>query len=430
MANLFTRIKNMVYSGSGGGVGGGSRGTIWQRPDVADHAAIIRKKGGFQETELASIAMRWRANSVCQAEFKFQKAVTESTFKDMPLHPLADLITEPNEYHTQRDLLQATDISLSISGNAYWIKERNNAGVPVKLHWVPSYNIFAFWDPDGKEFISGYCYTVNGKQYLFYPEDVIHFRDVMDNANPRYGQPPLRPFLASICADMSMSEYEDTIVKNMGIPGAVFVPKPENALAISSDVAEKIKRMYKDRVTGVNRGEPLVLDYPADVVFPRVTPQNMAITDMRENPVARIPAALGLNATAVGIDQSQSGLNSSKKEFIVQAWHYGVTPIHKIITSTLQKNLVPEFVNRHRYQFFFDYSLITFLQEDKALVNAMHRADFLAGGITLNEYRAAIGKTPDLTDKGEKYYNELVENGNNNINNQQSKDTGVSNGNN
>lgn len=407
--NFLERLKQLIYPSAGAGVHAAT-GTRWVRAGTRDAARDIERRGGMQATEIASICLRWRATQVAQPYMAVQHLSRTGAWHRSNDNDLFKLLLFPNKDRTMREMLSCTDISLGLHGNAYWIKERGEQGRVVALKWVPSTMMRPFWKKKSKDFITGYAYTPDGdgNTYLFYPEDVLHFRDVVDIGNIRYGYPPLKPLLNSIGADISMTEYEDAIMRNMGIPGAVFIPKPEFAMSVTDVQAHDIKKRYKETTSGEARGEPLVLDYPADVVFPNVTPSNMSIEVMRKSPETRIPAALGLNAVAVGLDMTQTGLNTSKKELIRQAWDYGVSPIHDIITDTLNKALVPEFFNPQRYRAVFVYDDVPFLREDETELHERIANDWKSGFITLDEARAATRYTKDVTGRGGMYYNEFI----------------------
>lgn len=405
--SILKRLKELIYPSKGAGVYSGT-GTQWMVPGSRDAAIDIERRGGLQATEIASMSLKWRATQVAQPYMVVQKLSPLGAWEASNKNDLFQLLQRPNNERTMRDMLICTDISLGLYGNAYWIKERNEAGVVVALKWVPSNMIRPFWDEDSTDFIAGYAYKPNSETYLYYPEDVLHFRDGVDERNIRFGHAPLKPFLNSVAADISMTEYEDAIMRNMGIPGAVFIPKPEFAMAIGDDQANRVKKRFRETTTGSARGEALVMDYPADVVFPNVTPSNMSIDVMRRSPEIRIPAALGINAVAVGLDMTQTGLNSSKKEFIRQAWDYGVTPIHDLICDVFLKDLVPEFLNASKYRVMFIYDDVPFLREDETELHARIGNDWKNGFITLDEARTGARYTPDVTGRGQMYYNEFV----------------------
>ena len=63
---------------------------------------------------------------------------------------------------------------------------------------------------------------------------------------------------------------------------------------------------------------------------------------------------------------------------------------------------MPDFGDPSRLRVGFDLSAVRVLQEDQNALHERARADLLAGGLTLNEFRGAIGADP--APEGDVYY--------------------------
>ena len=96
-----------------------------------------------------------------------------------------------------------------------------------------------------------------------------------------------------------------------------------------------------------------------------------------------------------------------------------MTPIHDLICDVFLKDLVPEFLNASKWRVMFIYDDVPFLKEDETELHTRIGNDWKNGFITLDEARAGARYTPDVTGRGQMYYNEFLNSQNSN-NNQQS----------
>lgn len=92
--------------------------------------------------------------------------------------------------------------------------------------------------------------------------------------------------------------------------------------------------------------------------------------------------------------------NSNVKEAYKGFWDLTLLPLFKEITAWITLTLLPQFEPMERIlsgqvRCRFDTSAVAALQDDEDRKQERARSNFRAGGITLNEYRAAIGQQAD-----------------------------------
>lgn len=88
----------------------------WARRDV-----VLQRKMG---------APRWKALEALRRSGQLQEIAE---------HPFYDALETPNPFMGRMGLVKVTEASLDIVGDAFWLKERNGAGVPVGYWPIPSH---------------------------------------------------------------------------------------------------------------------------------------------------------------------------------------------------------------------------------------------------------------------------------------------------
>ena len=152
-----------------------------------DYAAAA---GDLGTNGIIMACIGWLMRAEPEAPWRIQRRTAQGT-SAVAAHALYDLLLRPNPFYSGLALRQATCFSFNLAGNAYWLKTRNAGGRVIQLWWEPHTTIRAHWPSDGSAFIDGYEIYRGGRWWPIPAEDVVHFRDGLDPANPRYGLSPL-----------------------------------------------------------------------------------------------------------------------------------------------------------------------------------------------------------------------------------------------
>lgn len=321
-------------------------------------------------------------------------------------HPLTQLLRLPNPHYAGRTLQAATALSLDVEGVAYWIKRRNSAGRIVRLEWIPHWCMEPGWD-DRSDFIGWFNYSPGGSAGMrrIPVEDVVYFRTGIDPENMRKGLSRLKAVLREVVTDNEANTFTASILKNMGVPGAIIMPKPTTAGQVpttwSQGFKDKLKALWKSMSTGDKRGEAIVVEHGIEITVPGFSPEQLTLDKIRRIPEARIAAALRVPALVVGLSV---GENQRTYNNMGQARRIGyedaVMPLQDLMAETIELQLLPEFsTNVGAEQVVVDRSNVGVLQEARSeLYSALGLA---VGGpfLTPNEARAELDM-PDI-DGGE-----------------------------
>jgi len=341
--------------------------------------------------------LAWIQRNFVQAEFEVYRELVDDKDETIPDHPLTRLIERPNVGYDAAALWAGTLLSYHLDGNAYWIKARNarGFGVPTEVWYEPHWGIKPQWPEDGSAFIDYYERRINGTIERIPVENVVHFRNGINPANPRYGLAPLKAALLQVFTDTEVSLWVAALCRNMAIPGVIV--SPQESIGMTYEKAEEIKQTWKRKFGGDNRGEPLILDFQADIKTLGYDPKTMdfgAITNLAES---RIAGAMGVPAIVAGLS---AGLDSSTYNNLANlkksAFEECLIPTWQAFEKTIARQLLPDFErDTTSIDCEFDTSEIRALQENQSEKETRAIAAWQAGVTTLNETRAQFGYDPD-----------------------------------
>ena len=308
-------------------------------------------------------------------------------------HPLTDLLARPNRYYDASVLWMGTLLSWVTEGNAYWYIEQSAAKVPVGLVYIPHYRIEPAWPKDGSAYRIGYNYRVDGQTIRYGLDEILHFQNGQDPANEHKGISPLAAELRSICTDNEAQTYMASLLRNMGIPGVVIGPK-DAGQPLPPNIAEQTKALFRERFTGDNRGEPLVMSLPIDVQNPGFSPEQLALDKMARLPIPRILAPLGIDPMLLGLP-SDTKTYANMEQAREQTYEQVLIPLQGVFDSQLTMQLMERLPGvRPGDRLGRDYTKVRCLQDDQDKLHA--RLTRAVGGpwLTRNEARAQVGLAP------------------------------------
>jgi HK97 family phage portal protein len=255
------------------------------------------------------------------------------------------LLERPNPYFSGVLQWMATIVDIFTTGNGYWLKIRNKADRVVELWWIPSRMLRPAWPDDGTQFIAGYFYKVDGRDYWVEARDVIHFRDGIDPNNTRLGLSKLASLFREIYTDDEAANFSAVLLTNLGVPGVVIAPANTGGGNQRTD-PETVKTAFMEKFGGDKRGEPLVLTSPTDVKVLSFSPDQMNLKELRRLPEERITAVFGISAIVAGLG---AGLDRSTftnfGEARLAAYQESIVPLQRLLAAELEIQLLTEFAD-------------------------------------------------------------------------------------
>jgi len=325
----------------------------------------------------------------------------------VPNHPLEVLMKKPNKYMTGDILANYIMTAIHVTGDAYLLKQKNNAGQVIGLHpLIPQYVA-----PKGtkEELITHYEYEIKDTKVMFKPEDIIHIRNGINPDNHKHGFAPLKTVLREIYGDESAGQLGTALLANMGVPSVIISPKDD--FMLSEEDADQIQRTYMKKVGGSQKGSPLILSGSMQVETLSFSPKDLDIGTLRNVPESRISAVLGVPAILaglkIGLDRSTF---SNAKELRETFTENTLIPLWRQVAQEMENQLLKtDFINAEDLTCMYDLKDIRALQQDTdQLYNRMSLA-VQGGWATVADARRAVGLP---TSEEDEYYirsNSVVE---------------------
>ena len=243
--------------------------------------------------------------------------------------------------------------------------------------------------------------TVDGKQYPFPVDDIIHLRHHIPNPqNPRLGLSPLRAALREVCTDNEAAEYTAALMRNCGVPGTVMSPKGSDAdgrpYVFEKKQREDLLSTWKQKFTGSSRGEPLISPVPMEVSQFAFNPEQMLIDRAALRPEARICSLVGIQPVVIGLSVGleTSTAKASYEDARKAAYESCIVPMQERIARQLDRQLMPDFEAPGAMFFGWDRTGISILSPEEQDLYERAGQALRDGFITPNEARALVGLDP------------------------------------
>ena len=314
----------------------------------------------------------------------------------VPNHPAQELLDNPNPNMTSSLMNNYIVTSIAVSGDAFLLKLRNDAGAVVQL--VPLLPEMVEVKGNNEQLITKYQYKQKGNTLEIMPEDMIHLRERIDPRNHRRGLSPLRSVMVEVLGDAAASQMGAALVKNTGVPSVVISPK--NDLSMTSDEAENIAEVFGRRFGGENRGRPLVISGgEVDIKTLSFSPKDLEIGKLRYINEERISAVLGVPAILAGLGSGlERATYSNAKELREFFTEQKLIPMWNHFANEFTKQLLlQDFEDNTDYCFKYDISDVRALSQDEDATMQRITQGFNAGFVTVNEARQAT-QLPALDD--------------------------------
>ncbi len=350
------------------------------------------------DNAIVGICINWIATSWFVAVPQVGMEIPDGEFQPTATpHPLVGLLADGAEDMDGRAMQTALITDFVRWGNAFCHILRGGAGRVVGLEYIPARWVKPIPDPKTGR-LSHYQYTPYAEIIEIPRADIVHIRHGVDESYTLLGISPLAACYREIVTDNSYSDYAAGLARNGGIPPIVFTPRATSdplggTVAMDGATAQTLS----DKLNEKFRAEPgrtRVLPGALEMHKTGVSPNEMALTDVRAMPETRIPAALGLNALGLQLYTGvQKATFNNLAAAMAQAWRGCVIPMQEIFADAFTRQLLKQMKG---YQpgmcLRWDTSHVLEIQPDMTAVRTAAREDVKAGIITADEARQEQGK--------------------------------------
>lgn len=386
-------LKRPVLDGTNGR-GGAFRWLRGAEVDFEAEAAHVWK------SSVPALCLAWERRASVEAEICVQTLDENGDWKKA-LTPRARkalyLLQHPHKGRSGRELLDALKFDYHVWGNGYLWKQRASSGRIIALWHIPATMIDPRWIGNGSEWISCYEYRVNGEFYGIPVDDIVHIRNGYDpDWQGRKGLGTWHAQLREVATDNEAGAIAAYLCKNLGIPGVIVSPKQLDSQGVNKLTKEQraeFKEVWRETLTGANRGEPFIQSIPVDITMPGFSLEQMCFDLLRKVPEERVSGQFGIPGaiinlgSAVGDSKTKGGRNDERK----QAYENCIIPNNIIFAQALTDGFLAEEFDISDYRVWFDLSNVACLRADE---NALFQTLVAASGgpfLTPNEVRIKTG---------------------------------------
>lgn len=307
-------------------------------------------------------------------------------------HPTLDLFDRPNPFLSRYSLIAGIVLHRSLAGNAYIEKVRSRSGQVVELWLLRPDRVKVI--PDRVKHIMGYEYRIGPDRFLLPTNDVIHIR-ANNPLDDYYGMPPLAAAAQRVDVDNFMRQFTASFFSNAGVPAGILNIKQ----SLDDQDREAVNAQFRQRYGGANGWHSLMVIEGTEAEYQQlgmpVGERGLAMPSLDEINEARIPMAFGVPLELIGARLGMvHGNRSTTKEARATFWDETLVPLYLEISEAITMGMADEYPDVDYYA--FDYSDVRALQEDEDAKHKRYRDDMLAGVISREEAREALGYEEDM----------------------------------
>lgn len=362
---------------------------------ASDSASLL---DATQRNELIFACISVRAQAAMDPRLIVEKRTRkdgELVYVEQPNHPFRALMTRPNATMTESDLMRAAIVSWDISNprRAYFEKTIRR-GLLTELHPLNPACMIPRYSAVGRRALIGYTWQDDSGYREEYSLDDLIIR----TAPAWWNSPPLVAALGSAESDTAQTDLVRAFFENGGVPSGILKIKGTIPQGKADEIQAKWHAKYSLRQGGAQR--VAILDDNADYQAIGSDLDKLASITLRMVAESRICMPFGVPPLIVYayvglLRATYSNLDSAWEWF----WKATMSPAFKEWRMFWTQSLLSEFEDERTLRsedvrLSYDMSNVDALQEDTDARHTRARLDYAAGGLTLNEYRAAIGEKP------------------------------------
>ena len=298
-------------------------------------------------------------------------------------HALVDLFESPNPMMSGSQLIEATFVYLGLTGEAFYIAERQNEREVPRELWVFHPGRFKEAVDEKTGLISGWVYSKGTRQIPLQPHEVIFFRYFNPYQDYR-GLAPLQAARAGIEQDFWASQYNTAFFKNSAQPGGVL----ETSGNLTDEEYQRLLAQWQDRHGGAPKAHAIAL-LEGGVTYKQtgLSQKDMDFLEQRKWHREEIMAAFKVPKGELGLyeDVNYATAKTQRKLF----WENTLLPKMALFEFVLWSQLLRR-IEGGRIWAEFDYSSISALQEDRnELVDSAQK--LWSMGVPLNTVNEYLG---------------------------------------
>ena len=294
-------------------------------------------------------------------------------------HPAARLLRQPNAQQRWSDLIQTTDLHLSLCGQACWRLHLSGPRLTAITVIYPHWLLGPVLDAAGN--IGAYRVCAPGGREESIPAEQLAFTRLPHPTSPHRGSSPTQGVAASHDLDQAAREFTASLLHNRARPDGILATEQE----LTREQADIIRERWRD--THERIGEIAVLGKGVQYL-----PLSGGLKDLDFTALARVTrdailAAFKVPATKLGILENASLANGREAD-----QNYKESALRPRLNRYAE--LINTRVLGHYHHPGLRFAFENPIDEDRAFELERATKALSSGAITVNEYRQLIGMAP------------------------------------
>lgn len=299
---------------------------------------------------------------------------------------LAQLLLNPNEHQTWRDLISLHRIFYFVQGEGFLYREAGDDNCAISVHIAPA-SLIKEIVRDGE--LVGWRFDLqNGRWRNFELEDVYHLKMPNPLFDDKYSQfrglSPLLAGLKYLQLDDKAIESWIKSVENEGAKGLVSPNHPNPELWLTPDQRDLTQQRIDENVTGsANKNKVVVSGMPLQYTHIGLSPDALNIINGLKHANYQLCNLWGVPPVLFDPNPTYQNQKEAAKRFVLEV----ILPYLNKEEDKLNKWLVQPFIDRDKKEYKIDYDLSAYeeLRLDKDGVDAMLKVH------SFNEVRVMLG---------------------------------------
>ncbi len=359
----------LPFPGGSGGMGWGS----WLF-NSGSKINFSEEVGPVQNLALVQAGINWVARGLNSARFQVVEVDADSKEKDLPQHPVAQLFHRPNPYYSGSALMQGIATNWLAYATAYVLIVKNQMGQPAELWSEPWWSIRPRWPMDGSEVISYYEIFRNGKWISIGLGQTLSNIDALvipDGWNPetRRGWNSMTALLAEFYTDKRAALFMAQLMRSGLVPPLIVGLGTKDSPFLDPDGTKgpQFKAELQRKMSGDNAGEPMVTAGPVDVQKLGFDYSAVGLKDIRQIPVTRFCAAMGISPISLHLDAGDSthANYNNVQGYLKHDYQSYIVGLQDVIADEVDRILLPMFGEQGNVKCAWDYTKTPLMQADK-----------------------------------------------------------------
>lgn len=322
------------------------------------------------------------AEGVSEAKWRLYSVNAKGERTLIHSHSIINLLDFVNPFQTCQEFIELHQIYMGLTGECFWIINKNRLGEPQELWIAPSERMSVV--PSRTEFVAGYVYQIGSEKIPLNKDEIIHHK-LPNPINPYRGLGPVQALAIDLDSELYAGKWNRNFFYNSARPDGLIGFEG----TLSEEQFDRLKKQWGERHEGVERAHKIgLLEGGGKYQQIQFNAKDMDFRALRLLNRDNILGVFGMPLSVMGITENVNKANAEAGEYTFARWI--VKPRLTRIKNKLNEQLLPMFRNAKNLELDFD-EVVPQTTEQKV---AQAQSGITAGYMTINEARQMNGLDP------------------------------------